>query len=160
MTNTTVCPIPLDEIRSWFDNDDVVYNDRDFLDAMQAHFPNTDPRVIEVVAYTANQDGQGTVDGIYQCLENGFINGAAFLRDFEEHYPATDGDRAEWENSTLISLPDRERGFVWVFDSDERFWDRIAAYRRQQEGQVLREAADAVIARADGHDERRVRARL
>lgn len=160
MTTTTESPIPLDDIRSWFDDGDVVYNDRDFLDAMQAHFPDTDPRVIEVVAYTANQDGEGTVDGIYRCLENGFINGAAFLRDFEELYPATEGDRAQWENTTLIALPDSERAFIWVFDSDERFWVRMAGYRRQQEGRELREVADAVIARADGHDERRVRARL
>ena len=160
MTTATVFPIPLDDIRAWFDDGDAVYNDRDFLDALQAHFPNTDPRVIEVVACTANQDGQGTVDGIYRCLENGCVNEAAFLSDFEEHYQATDGDRAEWENTTLISLPDRERGFVWVFDSDERFWDRIAAYRRQQEGQVLREVADAVIAESGGPAERRVHARL
>ena len=52
MTTTTVSLIPLDDIRAWFDDGDVVYNDRDFLDVMQAHFPNTDPRVIEVVAYT------------------------------------------------------------------------------------------------------------
>lgn len=159
MTTTTAVPIPLDDIRNRFDGD-IVYNDRDFLDAMQAHFPSTDPRVIGVVAYTANQDGQRTVDGIYRCLENGFHNEAAFLRDFEKHYPATAGDRAEWENTTLISLPDSERGCIWVFDSDERFWDRLGAYRRQQEGQLLREVADAVIARADGHEERRVRARL
>jgi len=157
---TTTKPIPLDDIRTWFDDGDVVFNDRDFLDAMQAHFPNTDPRVIEVVADSANQHGQGTVDGIYRCLENGFINETAFLSDFEEHYPATDGVCAEWKNTTLIALPDSERGFIWVFDSDERFWDRIAAYRRQQEGQVLREIADAVVAQADGHDERRMRARL
>ncbi|HDR9058084.1 TPA: hypothetical protein QDB02_005884 [Burkholderia vietnamiensis] len=160
MTTATVSPIPLGDIRAWFDDGDVVYNDRDFLDAMQAHFPDTDPRVIEVVAYTANQDGEGTVDGIYRCLENGFINGAAFLRDFEELYPATEADRAQWENTTLIALPDSERSFIWAFDSDERMWDRMAAYRRQQEGRELREAADAVIAQADGHDERRVRARL
>ena len=160
MMTTTVSPIPLDDIRSRFDHGDVVYNDHDFLDAIQVHFPNTDPRVIEAVAYTANQDGQGTVDGIYQCLENGFIDEAAFLRDFEEHHPATDGDCAEWENTTLISLPDRERGFIWVFDSDERYWDRLAAYRRQREGQVLRAVADAVVAQADGHDARRMRARL
>lgn len=160
MTNTTVCPIPLDDIRAWFDDGDVVHNDRDFLDAMQAHFPNTDPRVIDVVAYAANQDGEGTVDGIHRCLENGFINEATFLIDFQQHFPATDGDRAEWENTTLIALPDSERGHVWVFDSDERMWDRIAAYRRQQEGQLLREVADAAIAEAGGHDERRARARL
>lgn len=160
MTTTTVSPIPLGDIQAWFDDGDVVYNDRDFLDAMQAHFPNTDLRVIEVVAYTANQDGEGTVDGIYRCLENGFINEAAFLNDFEKHYPATDGDRAEWENTTLIVLPDSERGFIWVFDSDERFWDRLAACRRQREGQVLRAVADAMVAQADGHDARRMRARL
>lgn len=160
MTTTTASPIPLDDIRTWFDDGDVVYNDRDFLDAMQAHFPNTDRRVIEVVAYTANQDGEGTVDGIYRCLENGFINEAAFLNDFEKHYPATDGDRAEWENTTLIALPDSERGFIWAFDSDERYWDRMAAYRRQQEGRELREVADAVIAESGGPAERRVHARL
>ena len=159
MTTTTAVLIPLDDIRNRFDGD-VVYNDRDFLDAMQAHFPNTDPRVIEVVAYTANQDGEGTVDGIHRCLENGFHNEAAFLIDFEEHYPATDGDRAEWENTTFVALPDSERGFIWVFDSDERFWDRLGAYRRQQEGRELREVADAVMAQADGHEERRVLARL
>lgn len=159
MTTTTAVLIPLDDIRNRFDGD-VVYNDRDFLDAMQEHFPNTDPRVIGVVAYTANQDGQRTVDGIYRCLENGFINEAAFLRDFEKHYPATEGDRAEWENTTLIALPDSECGHVWVFDSDERMWDRIAAHRRQQEGRELREVADAVMAQADGHEERRVLARL
>lgn len=160
MTTTTASPIPLGDIRAWFDDGDVVYNDRDFLGAMRAYFPTTDPRVIDVVAYSANQDGQGTVDGIHRCLENGFINGAAFLRDFEEHYPATEGDRAQWENTTLIALPDSERGFVWAFDSDERMWDRLAAYRRQQEGRELREVADAAIAEAGGHDERRVRARL
>ncbi|WP_186200454.1 hypothetical protein [Burkholderia gladioli] len=160
MTTTTESPIPLDDIRTWFDDGDVVYNGRDFLDAMRAHFPDTDPRVIEVVAYTANQDGQGTVDGIYQCLENGFINGAAFLQDLQEHYPAADGDCADWENTALIALPDSTRGFIWVFDSDERMWDRIAAYRRQQEGQLLREVADAAIAEAGGHDGRRARARL
>lgn len=160
MTTTTVPLIPLDDIRTWFDDGDVVYNDRNFLDPIQAHFPNTDPRVIEVVAYTANQDGEGTVDGIYRCLESGFLNEAAFLRDFEEHYPATDGDCAEWENTTLIALPDSERGFIWAFDSDERYWDRLAVYRRQQEGQRLREVADAAIAEAGGHDERRARARL
>ncbi|TAM04922.1 MAG: hypothetical protein EPN70_10180 [Paraburkholderia sp.] len=157
---TTKKLIPLDDILAWFDNGDVVYNDRDFLDAMQAHFPSTDPRVIDVVAYTANQDGQGTVDGIYRHLENGFINDAAFLIDFEQHYPATDGDCAEWENTTLIALPDSEHGFIWAFDSDERMWDRIAAYRRQQEGQRLREVADAVIAEVGGHDERQARTRL
>ncbi|WP_442808888.1 hypothetical protein [Trinickia soli] len=160
MTTTTESPIPLDDIRTWFDDGDVVYNDRDFLDAMRAHFPDTDPRVIEVVAYTANQDGQRTVDGIYRCLENGFHNEAAFLIDFEEHYPATDGDRAEWESTTLVALPDSERGFIWVFDSDERFWDRLEAYRRQQEGRLLREVADAAIAEAGGHHEHRARARL
>ncbi|MGN6315356.1 hypothetical protein [Trinickia sp.] len=56
-----------------------MYNDRDFLDAMQTHVPNTNPREIEAVAYTANHDGQGTVDGIYRCLENSFVNEAAFL---------------------------------------------------------------------------------
>lgn len=160
MTTTTVPSIRLDEIRSWFDDGDVVFNDRDFLDAMQAHFPNTDPRVIEVVAYSANQDGQGTVDGIHRCLENGLINEGAFLRDFEEHYPATEGDCAAWENTSLIALPDGERGFIWVFDSDERFWDRLAAYRRQQEGQRLREVANAALAEAGGPAERRVHARL
>ncbi|WP_186128565.1 hypothetical protein [Burkholderia gladioli] len=160
MTTTAVFPIPLDDIRAWFDDADVVYNDRDFLDAMQAHFPNTGPSVIEVVAYAANQDGQGTVDGIYICLENGFVNEAAFLRDFEEHHPATDGDCAEWENTTLIALPDSERGHVWAFDSDERMGDRMVAYRRQQEGQRLREVADAAVAEAGGHDERRASARL
>ncbi|HDR8954952.1 hypothetical protein [Burkholderia vietnamiensis] len=157
---TTTKLIPLDEIWAWFDDGDVVYNDRDLLDAMQAHFPNTDPRVIDVVAYTANQDGQGTVDGIHRCLEDGFLSEAAFLGDFERHHPATEGDRAQWENTMLIALPDSERGHVWVFDSDERFWDRLGAYRRQQEGQLLREVAEAVIAQADGHDERRVRVRL
>ena len=160
MTPTTVSPIPLDDIWTWFDDGDIVYNDRDFLDAMRTHFPDTDPSVIEVVACAANQDGQGGVDGIYRYLENGFHNEAAFLRDFEEHYLATEGDRAEWENTKLIALPDSERGFIWVFDSDERMWDRIAAYRRQQEGQLLREVADAAIAEAGGHDERRARARL
>ncbi|MBO7752371.1 hypothetical protein [Burkholderia pseudomallei] len=160
MTTTTASPIPLGDIRAWFDDGDVVYNDRDFLDAMQAHFPNTDPRVIEVVAYSANQDGQGTVHGIHRCLENGFVNGAAFLIDFEQHYTATDGDRAEWENTTLISLPDSERGCIWAFDSDERVWDRIAAYRRRREGQLLCAVIDAVVAEAGGQHERRVRTRL
>ena len=72
MTTTTVSPIPLDEIRTWFDDGDVVHNDRDFLDAMRAHFSDTDPRVIEVVACAANQDGQGGVDGIYRYLETAF----------------------------------------------------------------------------------------
>lgn len=103
MTTTTVSPIPLDDIRNRF-NGHVVYSDRDFPDAMRAHFPNTDPRVIEVVAYTANQDSQGTADGIYRCLENGFANEVAFLIDFEQHHPSAEGDRAQWENTTLICV--------------------------------------------------------